>query len=93
MTDRWTVWMGFKKTEFKVGSLMAVKWHDITTYTSWHEIESARPLVNCTTIGLVLRESETEVELAHTFGSNGQVTDVTVIPKCVIYSKEILVPG
>jgi hypothetical protein len=70
-----------------------VEWTDHSSTTGWNEIaevKATRGLVNCFSVGYVLKDTAEELVLSHTISDDGGAIDPISIDKRLVVTMQIL---
>lgn len=67
--------------------ILEIEWVDTVTHPGWHVSPHSLQLMIARTVGYLVNEDNEVIRLACTVGEDGQSSDVTVIPKCLIKKK------
>lgn len=80
--------------EVKTPAIVLVEWLDAEHEFGWmdgNEIEEQEPVLNCFTIGWLLKKTKTHIRVCQTFSHNNHAQTL-VIPKGMIIEMTVLQP-
>lgn len=86
--------MAANSPEVKTPAIVLVEWLDAEHEFGWmdgNEIEEQEPVLNCFTVGWLLKKTKTHIRVCQTFSHNNHAQTL-VIPKGMIVSITVLQP-
>ncbi len=72
-----------------------IRWQDPTGFAEWispEKVDSLHP-AKCTTVGFVISEDDNTIRIAASFTDDGDIGDLSVIPKDSILDRVVLHGG